>query len=75
MIIKEAHNTPVASPEFSDMTAALEVFRTFRDEPLHTMSDLVTFLANPSSERDAFLELFEHDAVIWNNRYVIIKCS
>ena len=70
MIIKQNQNTPVAAPQFSDMTAALAVYRTFAGEALLGMSDLVLFLTSPSPEREEFLTLFNVTVTTMNNKYV-----
>ena len=70
MILKQNHNTPVAAPQFSDMTAALAIYRTFMGNTILGMSDLVTFVTSPSPERDEFLALFTVEYRSVNNLYV-----
>ena len=54
MIIKEGKNIPVASAQIENMTAALTLFRTFKNENAYQMAHLITFLSVPSYDRDEF---------------------
>ncbi|HLP05096.1 MAG TPA: hypothetical protein VK152_06680 [Paludibacter sp.] len=69
MIVKETNNIPVSAAQIQDMNAALVLFRTFRNEPGYQMSHLVTFLSEPSAERDAFYDLFTSEIVVIKSRY------
>ena len=70
MILKPNHNTPVAAPQFSNMTAALAIYRTFMDNEVLQMSHLVTFVTSPSPEREEFLQLFTVEYRTMNNKYI-----
>lgn len=70
MILKQTHNTPIAAPQFSNMASALSVFRVFKDNSVYQMSDLLSFIASPSHERDEFLTLFSVQYINVNNIYI-----
>jgi len=70
MIIKQAQNTPVAAPAFTDVDAALATYRTWTNNQLYGMVAFKLFIITPSAQRTAFLELFTETANVWNNTYV-----
>ena len=62
MILQQKKNTPVTSPQFADMTAALAIYRTFTGEADASMDLFVEFLCVPGADRDSFLNLFGSSA-------------
>jgi len=69
MILKIAQNIPVGAPQFADMTAALALYREFKNEVLWSMADFVAFVTRPSAERSEFLKLFSVTVTVMNNKY------
>ena len=70
MILRTNHNTPVAAPQFSNMTAILAVYCRFMDNSVLQLSDLVTFVTSPSPEREEFLQLLTVECRTMNNKYI-----
>jgi len=70
MILKQNQNTPVAAPQFNDLTAVLEIYRTYRGNYILQISQLVDFVTSPSPEREEFLTLLNVEFRTMNNKYI-----
>lgn len=75
MILEGRHNIAVTAPQFTDLSAALGVYRTFRNMPALQLSDLLAFITLPSSEREDFLKLFDAEIIVRKNLYVKVSYS
>lgn len=73
MIIKSTENTPITAPQFNDMNAALDVYRTFKNDQALSMNTFYKFITRSSNERDEFLQLFNPTVIIRNNLYVKVN--
>jgi hypothetical protein len=72
MIFKSQQNTPVTAPQFSNMTAALEAYKTFKSDQTLILSDFLIFCSTPSMDRDEFLELFTADVAVVDDTYATV---
>lgn len=75
MIIIQNENTPVVSPQFADMEAALETYKTFTGNNSASMADFILFLTTPSVERTDFLSLFTFVSELKNDIYYTLTYS
>jgi len=75
MILIKKENTPVTSPQFADMDAALVVYKTFTGNNSASMAGFVLFLSAPSVERTEFLKLFNLVSELENDIYYTLSYS
>jgi hypothetical protein len=69
MLLKETHNIPVAAAQIENMSAALVLFRNYKDNQSLSMERFIDFLNYPSQERNDFFNLFSEEVIVVNNRY------
>jgi hypothetical protein len=66
MILHNTPNTPLLAPQFSDMLAALAIYRNWKELPFLSMESFVSFMSVPSEERNEFLSLFTPEVKVYN---------
>jgi hypothetical protein len=66
MILHNTPNTPLLAPQFSDMNAALAMYRNWTELPFLSMESFVNCLSVPSDERAEFLSLFTPEVKVFN---------